>query len=125
MVNKFSPKQLDNFHIVLWLIKDICWVREFQMLGVIMIIPTVGVALVLTAQSIISKQGFYSNLSILCWMVADSTWMADEFFGLGIEWVTVGMFATGIASMLYYYLIVSNVFNLRFAYKLRIRSIIN
>ncbi|TAG51236.1 MAG: hypothetical protein EAZ27_13785 [Cytophagales bacterium] len=113
MINKFTPKQLDNFHIVLWLIKDIFWVKNEQLMGVFMILPTVGVAIVLTIQSMKQKQGFYSNFSILCWMVADSTWMADEFFVLNIEWLTMSLFGLGIFSMLFYYVFVSNIFKIK------------
>ncbi|TAF74468.1 MAG: hypothetical protein EAZ53_08780 [Bacteroidetes bacterium] len=119
MINKFSPKQLDNFHIVLWLMKDIFWVREEQFWGVLMIMPTVGVAMILTIQSIRQKQGFYSNFAILCWMVADSTWMADEFFVLNIEWLTLGLFALGIASMIYYYVVICNIFKINFVSRIR------
>lgn len=125
MINKFSPKQLDNFHIVLWLIKDIFWVKELQFWGVMMIIPTVGVAIVLTIQSLNQKQGFYSNFAILCWMVADSTWMADEFFVLNIEWLTLTLFCLGIFSMLFYYGVICNIFNLKLVNKFRFNFLIS
>lgn len=125
MINKFSPKQLDNFHIVLWLLKDVFWVKELQLWGVLMIIPTVGVAIVLTIQSIIHKQGLYSNFAILCWMVADSTWMADEFFLLDIQWLTLSLFCLGIFAMIYSYVVVSNVFNIKLVEKFRIKHFLN
>jgi hypothetical protein len=36
---------IENFHIVLWLIKDSCWLVQFKIGGVIMIVPTIGMAL--------------------------------------------------------------------------------
>ncbi len=125
MINKFSPKQLDNFHIVLWLIKDVFWVKELQLWGVLMIIPTVGVAVVLTIQSIVQKQGFYPNFAILCWMIADSTWMADEFFILDIEWITLGLFGLGIISMIYSYVFLSNILNIKYLEKFRNKSFLS
>lgn len=125
MINKFTPKQLDNFHIVLWLIKDIFWVKEEQFLGVLMILPTVGVALILTFQSLQQKQGFYSNFAILCWMIADSTWMADEFFVLNIEWITMSLFGLGIFSMLYLYIVVNDIFKIKYLKFIRIKNLIS
>lgn len=120
MINKFSLKQLDNFHIVLWLMKDIFWVREEQFWGVLMIMPTVSVAMILTIQSIHQKQGFYSNFAILCWMLADSIWMVDEFFILEIQWITLGLFILGILSMVYYYIVICNIFKINFMTRLRL-----
>ncbi len=116
MLNKFTPKQLDNFHILMWLLKDIFWVREMATLATLMIIPTVGVAFILTLQSFKYKKGFLSNFAILCWMVADSVWMLDEFYLLDINWITTLFFSLGIFSMGYYYLFVVDIFKVREMY---------
>lgn len=40
-------RKLENLHIVLWLIKDLCWAMLWKPLGLIMIVPTIGAALLL------------------------------------------------------------------------------
>ena len=34
----------ENFHILLWLLKDLCWIMDFKVLGMIMVVPTVAMA---------------------------------------------------------------------------------
>lgn len=41
-------RKIENLHILLWLLKDICWAADLKWLGTFMIIPTISVALWLT-----------------------------------------------------------------------------
>lgn len=41
-------RKIENAHILLWLLKDICWVMDLKWMGTIMIIPTLVVALWIT-----------------------------------------------------------------------------
>src|SRR6185436_20414755 len=76
-------RKTENLHILLWLIKDTCWVQDFKVAGLIMIIPTISVAIWLTINSYLHKAGreeFIHNLAICFWLVANSLWMTGEFF---------------------------------------------
>ena len=44
-------RKIENLHIVLWLIKDLCWVMLWKPLGLIMITPTIGASLLITWQT--------------------------------------------------------------------------
>lgn len=43
-----SIRKFENMHIVLWLMKDICWITDFKIGGMIMIVPTLALAMYLT-----------------------------------------------------------------------------
>ena len=70
----------ENLHILLWLIKDTCWVQDYRIAGLIMIIPTISVAVLLTIRTKNVKEEFIHNLAIVFWLCANSVWMIGEFF---------------------------------------------
>lgn len=70
----------ENFHIVLWLLKDTCWVLDFKVPGMIMIIPTILVALHITWIHRNSAAELAHNLAVVCWICANTIWMIGEFF---------------------------------------------
>ena len=43
-----ATRKTENFHILLWLIKDLCWVSGTKMMGMFMIVPTIGLAFYIT-----------------------------------------------------------------------------
>ena len=45
-------KKKENVHVVLWLVKDFAWLMHFKVLGLLMAIPTVILAIVLTVKSL-------------------------------------------------------------------------
>ncbi len=73
-------RKLENFHILLWLLKDICWVTLSKSLGVFMILPTLGLAIYITYIHRQDKTELAHNLSICFWIAANSTWMIGEFY---------------------------------------------
>ncbi len=74
-------RNYENLHIPLWLLKDTCWMLQWRVLGVAMIIPTFFVALYLTIKTYKEKEiEWLVNLSILFWITANSYWMCCEFF---------------------------------------------
>ncbi len=73
-------RKLENTHILLWLIKDACWVMEFKLMGVLMILPTVIVAFYLSFLSRFDRKELLHNLAVCCWILANSVWMIGEFF---------------------------------------------
>jgi len=81
MIDRF--RRTENLHILLWLIKDTCWVQDFKRAGLIMIVPTISVAVWLTIKSWKMKAGkeeVIHNLAVCSWLVANSIWMIGEFY---------------------------------------------
>jgi hypothetical protein len=72
-------RRYESLHIVFWLMKDSCWMMQFKVLGVCMIIPTVFLAAYLVVKTI-GTRDFFLNTAILFWISANSYWMVVEFF---------------------------------------------
>lgn len=72
-------KHYENLHIVFWLIKDSCWMLELKVLGIVMVIPTLVIALLITYATKRTNDVFL-NLAIFFWICANSCWMYIEFF---------------------------------------------
>lgn len=70
----------ENLHILLWIVKDTCWVQDYRLAGVLMILPTISVAIYLTAQARAQRDEFIHNLAVVFWLCANSVWMIGEFF---------------------------------------------
>ncbi len=75
-------KSYESLHIVFWLIKDSCWMLELKWLGIIMVIPTLIIAVII---AFITRKtvDVHLNLAILFWICANSFWMYIEFFTKG------------------------------------------
>jgi hypothetical protein len=73
-------REFENFHIVLWLLKDVCWVMGFKTMGTIMIIPTVTMAIYIAWLTRNSVVDLYHNLAVVCWITANSLWMLGELY---------------------------------------------
>jgi hypothetical protein len=92
-------ERFDNLHILLWLIKDFCWMLEWTIPGTLMIAPTVGVAVYLAVKTV-GKDVFWVNLAIVCWITANAYWMVCEFAGHEEIKNFAGIpFALGLASV--------------------------
>ena len=100
-----SIRKFENLHIFLWLLKDTCWVMDYQMLGIFMIIPTLFVALMITWRMRTIVTELFHNLAVCLWIFANSTWMVGEFFydDTTRPYATV-FFVSGLLVMTYYYL---------------------
>lgn len=72
-------RKFESMHIVFWLLKDSCWMMEWKWLGVIMILPTISLAVYLILKTI-GMRDFYLNVAIFFWISANSFWMIMEFF---------------------------------------------
>jgi hypothetical protein len=73
-------RPLENFHIVLWLLKDVCWVMNIRWLGMAMILPALAVAFYITAKWWAYYTERMHNLAVCAWLMANSIWMTGEFF---------------------------------------------
>jgi hypothetical protein len=107
-------RQMENTHILFWLIKDISWCMVWKPLGILMIVPTLGIALVIAWRTRALKSELAHNLAIVFWISANSYWMLSEFFGFDtvrVGTITDGKhlaiipFAIGLGILAYYYLV--------------------
>jgi hypothetical protein len=90
---------LENLHLPFWLIKDACWALVWRPLGLIMIAPTLLLSVYLTWNCRRNMGDFLPNLSVTLWITANSIWMTDEFYNLGIKSYCLYFFAAGITSI--------------------------
>jgi hypothetical protein len=106
MESKEKVRISENLHIAFWLVKDTCWMAGIKVLGTIMILPTVGLALLIVVTSNRPRE-IYLNLAVLCWIIANSFWMVTEFFfNERFKWVTIFPFSAGLLFVTLYYLAV-------------------
>lgn len=73
-------REYENLHIALWLIKDTCWAMTFRTAGMLMIVPTLFVALHIAWKSRNNISDLFHNIAICLWIAANATWMTGEFF---------------------------------------------
>lgn len=107
-------RKLENMHIAFWLMKDISWCMIWKTLGIIMIVPTLSVAIYIAYRTRTIKSELAHNLAIVFWISANAYWMISEFFGFDatIVWrnytgkhMAIIPFTIGAAILLYYYLV--------------------
>ena len=70
----------ENFHVVLWLLKDFAWIMGFQWLGVLMAVPTVVLAVYICWKFRKIWEDFVHYLAICFWILGNVIWMYGEFF---------------------------------------------
>jgi hypothetical protein len=106
-------RKLENLHIVFWLFKDISWCMIWKELGILMIIPTLSVAVYIAYRTREIRSELAHNLAVAFWITANSYWMISEFFGFdeahvfgGYEGRHVAMipFVIGVIILAWYYL---------------------
>ena len=102
---KTHIRKFENFHILLWLLKDLCWVTFSKSLGVIMIPPILGLAIYITFINRKIKSELAHNLAVCFWICANSTWMVGEFFYEdSFRSAATAFFLAGLIVMLLYYI---------------------
>jgi hypothetical protein len=101
-----NTKHYENIHIPLWLLKDTCWMMHWKVIGITMIIPTITVAIIITAKCYReASDEFWINLAVLFWISGNSYWMLSEFFNQEELKFYAGIpFAAGMVSVAYFYL---------------------
>lgn len=100
-------RRIENLHIVFWLIKDMSWAMLWPPVGMIMIFPTLTVAILITYQTRKIKAELYHNLAVLFWITANCYWMVVEFYEAPDEYryYTGIPFGLGMLSIAWYYLV--------------------
>jgi len=99
-----APRWIENLHILLWLFKDMCWAMVWRPGGIIMIAPTIAVAIYLLIKSRHKRTELYHNAAVVMWILANSTWMLGEFMNNDLRHIAVLLFGLGILILLIYYL---------------------
>lgn len=100
----YNIRKFENFHILLWLIKDLCWVTLSKTMGMIMIIPTLVLAVFITIKNKGDRAELAHNLAVCFWIAANSTWMIGEFYFYdSTRSLSVGFFILGLLMMTRYY----------------------
>ncbi len=98
-------RRFENFHIFLWLLKDSAWLLEWKLFGVLMVIPTVLVAVQIAYIAYKRQDAEYLlQTAVVMWICANSYWMCCEFFnGLAIKNFAIIPFAVGLFLVCRYY----------------------
>ncbi len=98
-------RKKENFHILLWLVKDLSWVTLSKSFGVIMIAPTLLLAIHITYIHRSDKEELAHNLAVCFWIAANSVWMIGEFFYEdSLRSYATAFFVSGLSVILFYYL---------------------
>ncbi len=98
-----SIRKVENMHIACWLVKDTCWVLDLQLLGIIMIFPTLFIAFFITFKFRKLVSEFYHNLAVCFWIMANTTWMIGEFyFDDSLRPVATVFFIVGLLVLIIY-----------------------
>ena len=99
-------RKTENLHILFWLMKDISWAMLWKTLGIIMLAPTLSVAILITWQTRKLKAELFHNLAIAFWICANGFWMIVEFFGYDekLRIFTAIPFGIGLFFISIYYL---------------------
>lgn len=96
----------ENFHILLWLVKDLCWLHDQRLLATVMVVPTVLTAIWIAWRNREEIGDLLHSLAVVCWILANSVWMLGEFIDYDgtLLWATV-FFAAGLVFVGWYYLV--------------------
>lgn len=97
----------ENFHIVLWLFKDLFWVMDLHLPGVVMVVPTVAMAIWIAWKSRADKGELAHSLAVVLWILANSTWMIGEFFfNDGLRPAVAILFVLGLSCVGWYHAVI-------------------
>lgn len=102
-------RKIENLHIVFWLLKDVSWALLWKPIGIIMLVPTLSVAFLITWQTRNLKSELFHNLAIVFWICANGYWMVAEFFWPEYEelrYYASVPFGIGICFIAAYYFII-------------------
>jgi hypothetical protein len=99
-----NTQKLENFHILLWITKDLSWLMFWKALGMIMIVPTLSFAILIAYKNRNKSAELMHSLAVIFWVIANSTWMMIEFFDLdNLRIIPLLSFLIGLALVLFYY----------------------
>ena len=97
---------LEYAHVLLWLIKDMCWAQGWKELGSIMVFPTILIAYWITWIQRKNQITLVHNIAISIWISSNSLWMLAEFYHaepLLKSWSSFG-FGLGLIILVVFYI---------------------
>ncbi|TNE79685.1 MAG: hypothetical protein EP332_10135 [Bacteroidetes bacterium] len=98
-------RKFENVHLLLWLAKDLSWVMDWKILGMLMIVPTVSLAIWFCWKTWNEKSELAFNLAVAAWIMANGIWMTGEFYlEDGTRPIAMWFFLAGLFFILRYYL---------------------
>ena len=107
-VNIFrSIRSGENFHVVLWLLKDVSWILGWKVLGVTMFFPTLAIAIWIAWKSKEDIGELLHCLAVVSWIMANGIWMIGEFwFEDTKRYVAIPFFIIGLLFVAWYYVVI-------------------
>jgi hypothetical protein len=101
-------REYENFHIVLWLLKDTCWAMGWETVGMIMLIPTFLAAIHIAYRSRNKFADLIHNIAVCLWITANGIWMTGEFYYEdGLRNYAMVFFVLGLIVVAYYYFFIA------------------
>lgn len=76
--------------------------------GVLMIVPTMSVAIYLLIKSRYNRAELFHNAAVVMWIAANSVWMSGEFFNQELRPLAVVFFCIGLSILMIYYIFFFN-----------------
>ncbi len=77
---------------------------QFKIGGVVMIVPTILLAIWISIRTRHNPALLLPNLSVCCWIGANGYWMLGEFFDFNHIPVSIILFAAGLVFIILYLL---------------------
>jgi uncharacterized membrane protein (GlpM family) len=103
-VGKMNIKRLENAHVAFWLLKDFSWCSGMKWLGLLMVFPTLALAIRLAYSSRNNREDWVHSIAIVFWICANITWMIGEFFFEDhTRWLAQVFFMAGLGAIGSYY----------------------
>lgn len=73
-------RRIENAHVAFWLLKDFSWCSSIRWMGMIMIVPTLFLAVKLAYSARKDTEDCVHNVATCFWICANIVWMIGEFF---------------------------------------------
>ncbi|MCU0422411.1 MAG: hypothetical protein MUC81_06325 [Bacteroidia bacterium] len=97
-------RELENAHIPIWLIKDLCWMLSWKLPAMAMIIPAIGMSVFVCFLTKNNKYLLWPNIAITFWITANSIWMTGEFLNFHFKVLASIFFIAGLVAVMIYFI---------------------
>ncbi|MEO8099917.1 MAG: hypothetical protein ABI811_19620 [Acidobacteriota bacterium] len=99
-----DTRKIENLHVALWLMKDVSWCSDWKILGLVMVVPTLAVAMRICWDTRHRLADLIHNMAVCLWICANTVWMIGEFFfDDGTRAIAKVFFFSGMALLTVYY----------------------
>ena len=95
-------RKSENMHVMLWLIKDCCWMMDIKYLGTFMVFPTIAMAAYVCYLSKKELNSLLPHLAVMSWICANSLWMLFDFYQWTLKPYALVFFCTGLIFIMIY-----------------------